>query len=129
VTDDRRYDLYRHQVQGTDATSRPFYFRARGADWELWLGPAGADADYPTWADHKELVAEGPDDELTPDDIDELLTLHLGSGWTLAARPSPPTATARSDTNPMCPAQPTLLVSSRGPLCPTPSMTAFYYRP
>lgn len=39
------------------------------------------------WADHKELVAEGPDDELTPDDIDELLTLHLGSGWTLAARP------------------------------------------
>lgn len=84
MTDERRYGLYPQQVQGIDATSRPFYFCARAEDWELWRGPVGAEADYPTWADRKQLVAEGRHTGLTPDDIDRLLALHLGRGWTLA---------------------------------------------
>ena len=75
-----RYGLYPQQVQGVNETGRPFYFRARDGDWELWRGPAVAKPDYLSWSQHAKLVAEGPDTGLTPDDIDELLALHLGRG-------------------------------------------------
>lgn len=38
-------------------------------------------------AHNEELLAEGTDDGLTPDDIDELLIRHLGSGWTRSPAP------------------------------------------
>jgi hypothetical protein len=80
-----RYGLYPQQVQGIDETLRPFYFRARYGDWQLWRGPAGGEPNYRSWADHGQLVAEGPDDGLMPDDIDVLLTQQLGRGWTFIA--------------------------------------------
>ena len=79
-----RYGAYPQQVQGYDTGRRPFYFRARNGDWQLWRGPVGAQPDYLKWADHKELLAEGPDHGLSPDVIDELQSKHLGSGWTRA---------------------------------------------
>jgi hypothetical protein len=79
-----RYGVLPQQVEGLDSGGRPFYFRARHGEWELWRGPVGAEPDYLRWADRKELVAEGPDEGLTPDAIDELLTARVGPGWTHA---------------------------------------------
>ena len=38
----------------------------------------GAEPDFLRWAEHRDLVAEGPDEGVTPDETDELLTLPVG---------------------------------------------------
>ena len=38
----------------------------------------GAEPDFLRWAEHGDLVAEGPDEGVTPDETDELLTLPVG---------------------------------------------------
>ena len=38
----------------------------------------GAEPDFLRWAEHGDLVAEGPDEGLTPDETDERLTLPVG---------------------------------------------------
>lgn len=72
------------QLEGIARDGRPFYFRARGGNWQLWAGPQGATPDYLDWCDHEDLIAEGNDETrgfIVSTDVDAIVTQHLGSGW------------------------------------------------
>ncbi|MBU8814115.1 hypothetical protein KL953_35230 [Mycolicibacterium goodii] len=79
-----RYGLYPQQVQGIDKRQRPFYFRERHGHWTLEVGPISADPDYLAWAEQGNEIAHG-DWMPEPDEIDQLITKHLGAGWVQVA--------------------------------------------
>jgi hypothetical protein len=72
-----RDGLCPQQVQDVGIGTQ-FYVRARSAEWSLLRVTVGAEPDFLRWAEHGDLVAEGPDEGVTPDETDELLTLPVG---------------------------------------------------
>jgi hypothetical protein len=75
-----RYGQCPQQVEGIAKNGRPFYFRERGGEWTLDVGPVDAEPGYLMWCDSEESVAYG-DWEPDCDEIDQLITQHLGAGW------------------------------------------------
>lgn len=74
-----RYGACPQQVEGVDRRGRPFYFRERHGEWTLDVGEAGWGA-YRDWPNDGTAVAEG-DGDPDCDEIDRLISLHLGDGW------------------------------------------------
>jgi len=73
-----RDGLCPQQVQDVGGMGTQFYVRARSAEWSLLRGHRRRRADFLRWAEHGDVVAEGPHEGVTPDETDELLTLPVG---------------------------------------------------
>ncbi|CPT12194.1 Uncharacterised protein [Mycobacteroides abscessus subsp. abscessus] len=75
-----KYGLCPAQLDGRGADGTPFYFRSRGGAWTLHKGNPGDPANYCGWSG-KHLVASGAGDVEDGDAIDQLVTRHIGTGW------------------------------------------------
>lgn len=80
----RHYGFCPTQLEGRATNRQPFYFRSRGGDWDLHVGPANAPTDYLAWADDTQYTISGDGDIEDADEVDALVTKHLGEGWTPA---------------------------------------------
>jgi len=80
----RSYGACPTQLDGRGTDGRPFYFRARHGVWQLRVGAVSDPTEFTEWADWGTVVAEGEDPTagfMPADDVDALITEHLGEGW------------------------------------------------
>jgi len=80
---DRSYGLCPAQLDGFTSDGRPFYFRSRHGAWTLHAGECGWVANICGWPQYgpEQIVARGSVDVEDPDEIDALITEHVGAGW------------------------------------------------
>lgn len=91
MSDDFRYGACPQQVEGIFGSwpkQTPFYFRERHSHWALRVGETGWTPDFLAWGNEGQVIAEG-DGYVTADEIDALLTKHLGPWIRLSVKEKP----------------------------------------